>query len=103
MGNITYHGKLEQLSLVGFDHQNDPEDKLDDPHNRHDGPTDHRDKAQYDVQGEEEAEGDDGLHRMETDEFVLFFEQEEDHTRDNAGQVAQKSGQVRLHAQRCLA
>src|SRR5262245_57335605 len=74
-GKIADDGQFEHLSLVGLHHQDDPNDQHDDVDDRkHDGEDDHDGKG--DLHREEPAEGYDRLHGVESDEFIVFLEDE---------------------------
>ena len=91
LGEIARPRQFVLLALVGLVHQEQPQDAGGDPDDDAQKPANHRDPSQNDLEDRRCAKHDDGLHGMETDEFVLRLQKPEHKTADPAEHVGQQT------------
>jgi len=82
------------FTVVGFDHENYPQDEAEDAEDDREKPADEGNPADDGAGEGEGAEGDEGLGGVKAHPPVFLFEDKEDDAGDPDAEVAEESGDV---------
>jgi hypothetical protein len=92
--------KLEPFSLVGLEHENQPEGRRSVEDENRQNPSEKRDREAHDQGEARGAENQDRLHGVEPDEAIVWLGGEEHQAGQPAQTVAERTGDILVEAAR---